>query len=95
MNTSTFKTPLAWLPVAMSLAALAMLAIHIAIYGIVRETDEGTPAHIFQLLMVLQLPLIAFFIARWIPREPQQALVVVALQVAAAIAAIAAVFFLT
>ena len=34
---------------------------HAAIFGIVHEADEGAAAHIFQLLMATQLPLVAFF----------------------------------
>ena len=51
MNLSTaLKRPTAFLPLAMSLAALALVLGHTAIYGVVHEVDEGTPAHLFQLL---------------------------------------------
>jgi hypothetical protein len=82
-------------PLAMSLSALAMVLGHFALYGIVHEPDEGTPAHVFQLLMILQLPLIAFFAMRWLPRAPGPALQVLALQTAAAGAAIISVLYLT
>ncbi|HVC38133.1 MAG TPA: hypothetical protein VNF46_07000 [Gammaproteobacteria bacterium] len=95
MNGPSIKQPSAFLPLAMSLAALAMVLGHAAIYGVVHEADEGTAAHIFQLLMVVQVPVVAFFAIKWLPRAPRQTLQVLALQAGAALAAFAAVFFLT
>lgn len=95
MNVQPLKQPSAILPLAMSFAALTMVMVHAAIFGVVHEADEGTPAHIFQLLMVAQVPVVAFFAIKWLPRAPGKTLLVLALQVAAALAAIAAVFFLT
>jgi len=89
------KQPSAFLPLAMSLAALALVLGHAAIFGVVHEADEGAAAHIFQLLMAAQIPLVAFFAIKWLPRAPRPALLVLALQVAAGFAAFAAVFFLT
>jgi len=80
---------------AISLAALAIVLGHAAIFGVVHEADEGTAAHIFQLLMVAQVPIVAFFAVKWLPRAPRQTLQVLALQADAALAAFAAVFFLT
>lgn len=95
MNVALIKKPSAFLPLLMSLIALALLLGHVAIYGIVHETDEGTPAHIFQLLMTAQVPIIGFFVIKWLPQMPESALPVLAMQAAAAVAAISAVFFLT
>ena len=95
MNRSLMKQPSAALPLAMSLVALGMVLGHAAVFGVVHEADEGTPAHIFQLLMVAQVPVVAFFAIKWFPRAPRQALQVLALQAGAALAAFAAVFFLT
>ena len=89
------KKPSALAPIAMSLAGLALVLVHAARYGIVHEADEGTSAHLFQILMVLQVPVIAFFAITWLPRTPQQALLVLALQIVAALGAFASVFFLT
>jgi hypothetical protein len=55
-----------------------MVLGHAAMFGVVHEADEGTAAHVFQLLMAAQVPL-----------------QVLALQGVAALAAIAAAFFLT
>jgi len=88
------KKPSASLPLAMSLIALAMVLGHIAIYGVAREADEGAAAHLWQLLMAGQLPIVAFFAIKWLPRVPRQALYVLALQAAAWLASMAPVFFL-
>ena len=92
---ATLKRPSAFLPLAMSFAALAIVLAHAARYGIVHEADEGTAAHLFQILMAVQVPFMAFFAVRWLPRMPLQSLQVLALQGIAALAAFAAVFFLT
>ena len=92
--TETLKRPSAFLPLAMSLLALAIVLFHIAIYGIAREPDEGAAAHLWQLLMAGQLPIIAFFAIRWLPQAPRSALPVLALQAAAGLAAVAPVFLL-
>jgi len=94
MNISTLKKPSALLPLAMSLAALAVVLLHVIRFGAAREADEGTSAHIWQILMAAQVPVVAFFAIKWLPRTPKQALLVLALQVGAAIAALAPVFFL-
>jgi hypothetical protein len=93
MSISTMKRPSAWIPVAMSLMALAIVLIHIARFGTAREADEGTAAHLWQILMAGQLPIIAFFAIKWLPRTPQPALVVLALQAIAGLAAMAPVFY--
>jgi hypothetical protein len=88
------KRPSAFVSVALSFAALALVLGHVAAFGGVRQADEGTAAHIFQLLMAAQIPIVAFFAIRWLPRSPRQALPVLALQAGAALAALAPVFFL-
>jgi len=89
-----FKHPSAFLPLIMSLLALSLVIGHIAIFGIVRGTDEGTAAHIWQLLMVGQIPIIALFAIKYLPRKPKQALPILMLQIAAIVAACAPVFIL-
>ena len=95
MNVTPMKQLSAFIPLVMSLVALAMVLGHAAIFGVVHEADEGTAAHIFQLLMAAQVPVVAFFAIKWLPRAPRQTLQVLALQAGAALAAIVAVFFLT
>jgi hypothetical protein len=86
------KNPCAFLPLAMSLAALATVLIYIAMNGVARQADEGTAAHIWQILMAAQIPIIIFFAIKWLPLAPRQALMVLALQVGAALAALAPVY---
>ena len=95
MNWSTLiKQPSAFLPVAMSLAALATVLVYLAMFGVVREPDEGTAAHIWQLLMAGQVPIVMFFAIKWLPQNPRQGLLILALQVGAALAALAPVYLL-
>ena len=95
MNFSTMmKKPSAFLPLAMSFAALATVLSHVFMFGVVREADEGTAAHIFQLLMIAEVLIVVFFAIKWLPRFPRQALQVLVLQAGAVLAAFAPVFFL-
>ena len=88
------KRPSAFLPLAMSLTALAMVLGYVARYGVVHETDEGAVAHLWQLLMAGQVPIVAFFAVKWLPRAPRQTLHVLALHAGAALASMAPVFLL-
>ena len=88
------RQPSAFLPLAMSGAALALVLGVVAVFGVVRETDEGTAAHIFQLLMAGQVPIVAFFAVTWLPRSPREAAIVLCLQLCAGLAALALVFLL-
>ena len=89
---SPLKHPTAWLPIVMSLAAVGLVLLHLARYGVTHDTDEGTSAHLFQLLMVLQVPLVGLFAVKWLPETPGPALRVLALQGAAIAAALASVY---
>ena len=88
------RRPSAFLPVAMSLTALALVLIHIAIFGAAREADEGPTAHLWQLLMAGQLPVLLFFAVKWLPRAPRQTLYVLAMQAGAVLASMAPVLLL-
>jgi hypothetical protein len=95
MNSLTrMKRPSAFLPVAMSCVALATVLGHVAIFGVAREADEGAAAHVFQLLMITQLPIMMFFAIKWLRQNPRQTLLLIALHLAAAVAALAPVFAL-
>ena len=94
------RLPSAFLPLAMSLAALGVIAVA-ALWtfahtgrGLVPEPDEGAAAHLWQLLMAGQLPFLLFFALKWLPRSPRPALFVLSLQAAAILAAMAPVFLL-
>jgi hypothetical protein len=88
MDRALFRRPSALIPIAMSVAALATVMSYAAMFGTARQADEGTAAHVWQLLMAGQLPVIAFFAIKWLPVEPRQALWVLALQVGAALGAV-------
>ena len=55
-----FQRPSAWLPLAMSAIALAIVGHHLSFYGAAPEADEGAAAHVWQLLMIGQVPIIAW-----------------------------------
>jgi hypothetical protein len=94
------RKPSAFLPLAMSLAALALLGgayvfgLATGHGGLVREPDEGAIAHLWQLLMAGQLPVLLFFAIKWLPRAPRQTVCVLGLQAGAVLAAMAPVYFL-
>lgn len=88
------KHPSALLPIAMSIGALATVLIFIAVHGTAPQADEGAAAHIWQLLMAAQIPIVLIFAIKWVPRLPRQGVPILALQVAAALATMAPVFLL-
>jgi hypothetical protein len=94
MNISSIRQPGAWIPIAMSLSALATVLSHIAIFGAAREADEGAAAHIWQLLMAGQVPVVAFYAVKWLPRASGRTLQVLGVQAGAALAALAPVYWL-
>jgi hypothetical protein len=94
MNVSPMKQWSALLPIAMSVTALAVVLGHVALFGAARAADEGAAAHLWQLLMAGQVPVVAYFALKWLPRTPGQALRVLALQAVAVLAACAPVYFL-
>jgi hypothetical protein len=90
---TVMKQPSAFLPLAMSVIALAMVLGYVAKYGGGPVHDEGAVGHLWQLLMAFQMPIIAFFAFKWLPRAPRQALCVLAQHAGAALASLAVVFF--
>jgi drug/metabolite transporter (DMT)-like permease len=94
---SLVRKPSAWAPVAMSAAALALLLACLALYSIPQrpEPDEGAVAHIWQILIGGQVPIIFFFAVVYLPRAPRRALAILTVQIAALLAAVAPVFLLS
>jgi len=88
------KHPSAFLPIAMSVGALVIVLMFLALHGPAPQPDEGAAAHLWQLLLTLQIPIVVLFAIRWVPRFPRQALPILALQVAAAFSAVAPVWLL-
>ena len=50
-------------PIVMSLLASFIVVVVIATGWLRHDRDEGTAAHLFQLLILLQIPLFAIFLA--------------------------------
>lgn len=88
------RHPTAFLPILVSLVIIALGIQEAATVGL-RQPDEGTAAHVFQILMPLELVLIAVFAFTWVPRSPRAALAVLAVQIGLVVAILAGVFFLT
>ncbi len=80
MEVNMGKTRSAMIPVIMSLGALILMAIQLGTRGWAPERDEGTLAHLWQVLMLAQLPIIGFFAYRWLRRAPWQAVTVLIVQ---------------
>ncbi len=92
------RRPSAFLPMAMSLTALALVLAHVGADliqngHVLREADEGITAHLWQLLIAGQIPVLAFFAIKWLPRAPIQTMKVLAMQAGAVLANLAVVFF--
>jgi len=88
------RSPTAFVPLLLSAVALALVLVWVALFGVARNADEGAPARLFQLLMGLQLLIIAAFAVEWLPRAPRPALLVLALQLGAALLPLATIIVL-
>ena len=88
------RRPSAFVPISMSVVALVMVLVAVAVSGVRHGQDEDSAAHIWQILMAGQLPVVAFFLIKWLPRAPKAALSLFAMQIAAALAAMAPVYIL-
>ncbi|HEY9086502.1 MAG TPA: hypothetical protein VIN40_11305 [Candidatus Tyrphobacter sp.] len=87
------KRPSAFLPLLISGGFLVAFAVGILQGTLVRRPDEDAGAHLFQILMPLQLSIIAFFAISWLPKKRTPALQVLTLQAGAALAVLAVVYF--
>ena len=92
--TTLLRKPSAWLPMLMSLVALALVLDFLARHGVAPQEDEGAHARIFQLLMVAEAITIGFFPFRWVPEAPKPAVAVIALQLLIAAVPLGLVFAL-
>jgi hypothetical protein len=87
MKAALLNRPSAFIPVVMSAIALAIVFGYAVMFGVAPQADEGIAAHMWQILMVGQVPVIAFYAIKWLPSQRKQALLVLALQLCAALAA--------
>ncbi len=88
------RHPSAFLPVVLSLGALAVVLAALALHGPAPQADEGIAAHLWQALMALQIPLVGYFAFTELARSPRRALPILGLQGAAALAALVPVALL-
>jgi hypothetical protein len=88
MNPTLLRQPSALVPLAMSAIALALVVWRLVFARDAAPGDAGAAVHLFPLFIVGQAPFAACFAARWMPREPGPAMLVLALQAAAAVAAL-------
>ena len=95
MIPASMKHPSAFVPVVMSLAALAVVVGHAVIFGITPPPGSAPLTRIFQLLMAAQLPVVLFLVVTRLRRNPMPTARILASQAAAALAALAADFLLT
>ncbi|HEY4522726.1 MAG TPA: hypothetical protein VJH91_03805 [Candidatus Paceibacterota bacterium] len=93
---SLLKKSSAWVPIVLSLGMLVFVVYILIFDASVPDpnADEGTPARLFQLWLVVEVLMIGFFAASWLPSAPRESLKVLALQVAAALLPVSIVFSL-
>lgn len=87
------KRPTAFLPVLISAAFLVLLTVGLLRGTVIRQPDEGTVAHLFQILMPVQVVIIGAFAVSWLPKRPLAAAEVLCLQVAALVCLFSIVYF--
>lgn len=89
-----FRKPSAFMPLVMSLCALIVVTVAVSLVGVDRAQDEGGAAHLFQLLMIGQMPIIFYFGLKCLARNRKAALVIITFQVMAFIIAFSPVWLL-
>jgi hypothetical protein len=80
-------------PLLMSLVSLSVVGAALAL-GVREQADEGIFARVWQLLLVGQLPLVGWFVVRWLPLAPRNGLAVLAAQAIAGLIALSPVYLL-
>jgi hypothetical protein len=86
---SPFRATSAWVPVALSGAAIALLAGYlltgphaptVVVENGIAWPDESVTARLWQLLMLLQVPCALYFAAWWLPKDPKRTLAMLGIQ---------------
>ena len=85
--------PSGFIPLLCSFAALTTVVVALASGAGARQPDEGAAAHIFQVLIVAQAPMLAFFGLRWARKTTWAALTILIAQIFAIGVAIAPVWY--
>jgi hypothetical protein len=87
------KRPTAFLPILISAAFLVPLTVGLLRGTLVRQPDEGTVAHLFQILMPVQIVIIGAFAVSWLPKRALAAAEVLCLQLAGLVCVLSIVYF--
>jgi hypothetical protein len=82
-----------FVPLLMSLASVIVVGLALVV-GVTEQKDEGTFARVWQLLIGGQLPLVGWFVVRWLPLSPRNGLAVLAMQAVAGLIALSPVYLL-
>lgn len=85
--------PSGFIPLLCSFAALTTVFVALASAAGARHADEGAAAHIFQLLIFAQIPMLVFFGLRWARKATWAALTILVAQIIAIGVAIAPVWY--
>lgn len=88
MEVEIGKKPSAWSPVIMSIGAVALVGVQIAMHGTRPVRDEDALVHLWQLLVFGQVPIIGVFAFRWLKAYPRQGAKVLVAQLLAAASAL-------
>jgi hypothetical protein len=89
-----FRNASAAIPLGMSTGAFITVLIHIVSIGTGPAARRRHGSTSIQILLDGQAPFVAFFALKWLPRMPSEAMLVIALQAAAALIALAPVVLL-
>jgi hypothetical protein len=91
MMQNIIRKPSAWLPIAISLVVFTSILCYVAvaIFSVAPEEGSRIFSIYFQWLTLAQVPIIVFFAIKWLPRQPKQAALILALQVIAAVISLA------
>jgi len=76
----SLRHPGAYLPLVLSGAALLVVLVHVALRGTAPEADEGAAAHLWQLLIALQAPVMLWWGLRGLREDARSTLRVLLLQ---------------
>lgn len=96
---TAIRRPSGALPLALSGTALGVVLLHLVLFGAAPEMhagrpDEGAAAHLWQICMIGQVPVILFFGIKWLAIDPRGTLLVLGFQGLAIVAAMAPVVLL-
>lgn len=77
------KRPSAFVPVLMSITAIIILLYNIMIVGVEQKQGEEIVTGIYEILIIWQLPVIAFFAFKWGSQNFKNGLIVLLIQILA------------